>query len=109
MKSSTRRTAMSLRNSQKRTNGHGVDAALEAVGATDPIKTAIACVRKGGTVTLIGNISPKIELPLQPIVTRRDSLAGLLRFFGRIPRLHRAAFERRHQSGHDDQRAESAG
>ena len=45
-----------------RTNGHGVDAALEAVGATDPIKTAISCVRKGGTVTLIGNISPKIEL-----------------------------------------------
>src|SRR5947209_13777233 len=44
-----------------RTGGHGADAALEAVGATDPICTAIASVRKGGTVTLIGNITPKIE------------------------------------------------
>ena len=30
----------------KRTNGKGADIVLEAVGATDPIKTAIACVRK---------------------------------------------------------------
>src|SRR5688500_8720691 len=42
-----------------RTGGFGADAALEAVGATDPIGTAISCVRKGGMVTLIGNVSPK--------------------------------------------------
>src|SRR5581483_5642809 len=41
-----------------RTQGRGADAALEAVGATDPIRTAMACVRKGGAVTLIGNITP---------------------------------------------------
>lgn len=68
-----------------RTNGHGVDAALEAVGATDPIKTAISCVRKGGTVTLIGNISPKIELPLQPVVTRQIRLQGSCASSGEYP------------------------
>lgn len=59
-----------------RTNGRGVDVAMEAVGATEPIQTAIACVRKGGTVTLIGNITPNIDLPLQPVVTREIRLQG---------------------------------
>ncbi|MBI3469910.1 MAG: galactitol-1-phosphate 5-dehydrogenase [Candidatus Solibacter usitatus] len=68
-----------------RTGGHGADAALEAVGATDPIRTAIACVRKGGTVTLIGNITPKIELPLQPVVTRQIRLQGSCASAGEYP------------------------
>ena len=68
-----------------RTDGRGADAALEAVGATDPIKTAIACVRKGGAVTLIGNISPKIELPLQPVVTRQIRLQGSCASSGEYP------------------------
>jgi L-iditol 2-dehydrogenase len=59
-----------------RTAGRGVDVVMEAVGATEPIQTAIACVRKGGAVTLIGNITPKIELPLQPVVTREIRLQG---------------------------------
>jgi L-iditol 2-dehydrogenase len=59
-----------------RTNGRGVDVAMEAVGATSPIQTAIDCVRKGGTVTLIGNVSPKIELPLQAVVTREIRVQG---------------------------------
>jgi len=68
-----------------RTNGHGADAALEAVGATDPIRTAIASVRKGGTVTLIGNITPKIELPLQQVVTRQLRLQGSCASSGEYP------------------------
>jgi L-iditol 2-dehydrogenase len=68
-----------------RTDGHGADAALEAVGATDPIRTAISCVRKGGTVTLIGNISPKIELSLQPVVTRQIRLQGSCASSGEYP------------------------
>ena len=35
------------------------------VGATSPIKMAVASVRKGGTVTLVGNLSPTIDFPLQ--------------------------------------------
>ncbi|MEX2260798.1 MAG: galactitol-1-phosphate 5-dehydrogenase [Bryobacteraceae bacterium] len=68
-----------------RTGGHGADAALEAVGATDPIRTAIASVRKGGAVTLIGNISPTIELPLQPVVTRQIRLQGSCASSGEYP------------------------
>jgi L-iditol 2-dehydrogenase len=59
-----------------RTNGRGVDVAMEAVGATEPIQTAIECLRKGGSLTLIGNISRTIELPLQPVVTRELRVQG---------------------------------
>jgi len=58
---------------------------FEAVGATDPIRTAIGCVRKGGTVTLIGNIRPNIDLPLQPIVTREIRLQGSCASSGEYP------------------------
>jgi len=68
-----------------RTGGAGADVALEAVGATDPIKTAIASVRKGGAVTLIGNIQPKIELPLQSVVTRQIRLQGSCASSGEYP------------------------
>jgi L-iditol 2-dehydrogenase len=59
-----------------RTGGRGVDVAMEAVGATAPIQTAIASLRKGGSLTLIGNVSPKIELPLQAVVTRELRVQG---------------------------------
>ncbi len=67
------------------TEGRGADAVLEAVGATDPIRTAIACVRKGGAVTLIGNFSPQIELPLQSVVTRQIRLQGSCASAGEYP------------------------
>jgi L-iditol 2-dehydrogenase len=67
------------------TGGHGAAVAIEAVGATSPIKTAILSVRKGGTVTLVGNISPNIELPLQSIVTRQIRLQGSCASNGEYP------------------------
>jgi (R,R)-butanediol dehydrogenase/meso-butanediol dehydrogenase/diacetyl reductase/L-iditol 2-dehydrogenase len=44
-------------------SGRGVDRVFEAAGASSPIQAALSIVRKGGSVILIGNISPKIELP----------------------------------------------
>ncbi|MDA8426790.1 MAG: galactitol-1-phosphate 5-dehydrogenase [Treponema sp.] len=67
------------------TSGRGADRAFEAVGATAPIKTAIAAVRKGGTVTLIGNASPAVELPLQDVVTRQIGLLGSCAISGEYP------------------------
>jgi L-iditol 2-dehydrogenase len=67
------------------TEGRGADAALEAVGASDPIRTAIACVRKGGAVTLIGNFSPQVEVPLQSVVTRQIRLQGSCASAGEYP------------------------
>jgi L-iditol 2-dehydrogenase len=69
-----------------RTGGRGADAVLEAVGSTAPIQTAIAAVRKGGTVTLIGNFSANIDLPLQQVVTRQIRLQGSCASAGEYPK-----------------------
>ena len=67
------------------TGGRGLDRVFEAVGATKPIGTAISIVRKGGSVTLIGNISPKVEIPLQSLVSREISLFGSCAIAGEYP------------------------
>ncbi|GHV91104.1 galactitol-1-phosphate 5-dehydrogenase [Spirochaetia bacterium] len=67
------------------TNGRGADRVFEAVGATAPIKTAISVVRKGGSVTLIGNVSPQVEIPLQAVVSRQLSLLGSCAISGEYP------------------------
>jgi L-iditol 2-dehydrogenase len=60
----------------RETGGNGVDVVLEAVGREETIVAAIDCTRKGGTVTLVGNISPQIMLPLQKVVSRQIRLQG---------------------------------
>lgn len=65
--------------------GRGIDRVFEAVGASAPIQTAIGIVRKGGSVTLIGNLSPAIELPLQRVVTRQIRLQGTCSIGGEYP------------------------
>lgn len=67
------------------TDGRGADVAVECVGSTAPIATAIECLRKGGTLTLVGNITPKVELPLQAIVTRELSVLGSCASKGEYP------------------------
>lgn len=66
--------------------GHGVDAAFEVVGATDTIQGAINSTRKGGSITLVGNINPHVEIPLQSIVTRELTLYGSCASQGDYPR-----------------------
>jgi (R,R)-butanediol dehydrogenase/meso-butanediol dehydrogenase/diacetyl reductase/L-iditol 2-dehydrogenase len=65
--------------------GRGIDRVFEAVGASAPIQTAISIVRKGGSVTLIGNICPTIEAPLQTVVSRQISLLGSCAIAGEYP------------------------
>ncbi len=67
------------------TSGRGADVAFEVVGATPTIKTAIESVRKGGAVTLVGNVAPTIELPLQSVVTREIRLQGTCGCNGEYP------------------------
>ncbi len=67
------------------TGGRGADRSFEAVGATAPVTTAISAARKGGSVTLIGNASPSVELPLQQVVTRQLSLLGSCAISGEYP------------------------
>jgi L-iditol 2-dehydrogenase len=80
-------SATDLRSEVHRlTGGRGVDHALEAVGRTETISAAIDCARKGGTVTLIGNIQPEIALPLQKVVSRQIRLQGSCASSGEYPR-----------------------
>jgi L-iditol 2-dehydrogenase len=69
----------------QRTGGEGVDVAIEAVGRNETVSAAIASVRKGGTVVLVGNISPKVTLPLQKVVTRQIRLQGSCASAGEYP------------------------
>jgi L-iditol 2-dehydrogenase len=69
----------------RRTGGRGVDLVLEAVGRDETISASIASVRKGGTVTLIGNISPQVKIPLQVVVSRQIRLQGSCASSGEYP------------------------
>jgi L-iditol 2-dehydrogenase len=67
------------------TADRGVDLVLEAVGRNETIATAIDCARKGGTVTLVGNITPEVTLPLQKVVSRQIRLQGSCASAGEYP------------------------
>jgi L-iditol 2-dehydrogenase len=60
----------------QRTGGRGADVAMEAVGISPTVQLAVASLRRGGQLTLVGNLSPKVELPLQAVVTRELTLNG---------------------------------
>jgi len=79
-------TGVDLPSEVRRTTEGGADVALECVGATEPIKTAVASVRKGGSVVLVGNVSPGIQLPLQAVVTGELTLLGTCASNGEYPR-----------------------
>lgn len=67
------------------TEGRGADLSFEVVGASAAFNTAVTSVRKGGAVTLVGNLSPKVEMPLQHIVTREITLIGVCASSGEYP------------------------
>jgi len=58
------------------TNNRGADISFEAVGMSESVNIAIDTLRKGGKTVLVGNISPKVEFPLQKVVTRELSVLG---------------------------------
>ena len=67
------------------TQGRGADAVLECVGTSITVNIALHSVRKGGSVTLVGNIAPTIELGLQSTVTRQIRLQGSCASSGEYP------------------------
>ena len=69
----------------KRTADRGADVAVEVAGLTATVQMAIASLRKGGQLTLVGNLSPTVELPLQAVVTRELTLAGVCASQGDYP------------------------
>ena len=71
-------------------DGVGADVAFEVVGASAPVQTAIAGVRKGGRVVLVGNLSPQVDFPLQAAVTRELDILGTCGSNGEYPACIRA-------------------
>ena len=69
------------------TGNRGADIAIEVVGIGATINKAIELVRKGGTLVLVGNLSPNVELPLQKIVTRQLKLQGSCAINGEYPEI----------------------
>ncbi len=67
------------------TGGRGADVAVEAVGITPAINSAVASLRKGGYLTLVGNLSPTVELPLQAVVTGEVTVYGSCASRGEYP------------------------
>ena len=67
------------------TGGVGVDIAFEAVGRNETVNVAIDATRKGGTITLIGNVTPEVKLPLQKVVSRELRLQGTAASAGEYP------------------------
>jgi L-iditol 2-dehydrogenase len=55
---------------QSVTGNTGVDLALEAAGSESSLQLCVAALRKGGALTLIGNVLPSVAFPLQAAVVK---------------------------------------
>jgi L-iditol 2-dehydrogenase len=55
------------------------------VGISETVNTAIDSVRRGATVCLVGNLSPRAEIPLQAVVTQQIRLQGSCAICGEYP------------------------
>jgi len=69
----------------KMTANRGADLAIDAVGINASLETALSSLRKGGALTLIGNLSTQVELPLQSVVTGEITLRGSCASRGEYP------------------------
>jgi L-iditol 2-dehydrogenase len=67
------------------TQGLGADLAFEAVGVPSTVDLALRCLRKGGKATLVGNVTPKVDFPLQTAVTRELTIYGSCASQGEYP------------------------
>ncbi|MDD5603891.1 MAG: galactitol-1-phosphate 5-dehydrogenase [Eubacteriales bacterium] len=67
------------------TGGFGADTAFEAVGIQPTFTDAVACLRKGGELVLVGNVKPSLEFPLQSVVTRQIRISGSCASAGEYP------------------------
>ncbi len=67
------------------TAGRGADLAFEVVGHPSTFNLALSSLRKGGALTMIGNLTPHVDLPLQAAVTRQITLYGSCASCGEYP------------------------
>jgi L-iditol 2-dehydrogenase len=58
------------------TKNNGAQIAVDAVGINSSIDTALSLIKKGGHLTLVGNLASKVDFPLQYVVTRQIRAQG---------------------------------
>ena len=61
---------------KKMTGNRGADVAFDAVGINASLKTGLNSLRKGGALTLIGNLASEVGLALQTVVTGEICVRG---------------------------------
>ena len=69
----------------KLTENRGADLAFEVVGIAATLQMGIASLRKGGSITLVGNLHPKGEFQMQSVVTRQITMYGSCASNGEYP------------------------
>jgi L-iditol 2-dehydrogenase len=69
------------------TTGRGADCAIEVVGIGQSVQLGISLLRKGGTITLLGNLSPEVVIPMQAVVTKQLRLQGSCAINGEYPEI----------------------
>ena len=69
----------------KVSENRGADVVFEVVGNTESLRLSIDNVRKGGAVTLIGNLAAEVQFPLQSVVTRQIRIQGSCAIAGEYP------------------------
>jgi L-iditol 2-dehydrogenase len=67
------------------TSGEGPDVVFEAVGVGETVASAMALVRAGGRVVLVGNLAPRVDLALQAAVSRELTILGSAASAGEYP------------------------
>lgn len=65
--------------------GRGADVAFEVVGVSSTFNLAVTTLRRGGSLVLVGNLSPKIDFPLQVAVNREITFHGSCASSGEYP------------------------
>ncbi|MCJ7703554.1 MAG: galactitol-1-phosphate 5-dehydrogenase [Anaerolineales bacterium] len=69
----------------KLTEDRGADLAFEVVGIAATLQMGIASLRKGGSITLVGNLQPTGEFQIQSVVTRQIAMYGSCASNGEYP------------------------
>lgn len=69
----------------KLTGNRGADISFEVVGIGPTLQIAIASLKKGGSLTMVGNLKPSVDFPLQAVVTRQISIYGSCSSAGEYP------------------------
>jgi L-iditol 2-dehydrogenase len=67
------------------TEQRGADVAFEVVGMSPTLELATRCLRKGGALTLVGNLTPRTDFLLQTVVTQELTLYGSCASRGEYP------------------------